>query len=221
MAWGMKNYTIQLFGSSIMEGRIGVQKAEERWYEVMRRQLCEMFPATCFAIYNGAVGGQSLRELMAHFAKDLEGHTPDLCLAMFGWNNFDREHPQRIVPFEEQKALMEEFAKTLPEKTRIVGVIQNPLIDRFHFSGRSHAYDEIRAKYGSVNAFHDIERENARRFFRSKSAPFLDLSVVMADEPEKYMLSSDGIHLTPEGHRLFASEICRLLKDILTNEQCV
>ena len=221
MAWGMKNYTIQIFGSSIMEGRIGVQKAEDRWYEIMRRQLCEMFPATCFAVYNGAVGGQSLRELMAHFAKDLEGHTPDLCLAMFGWNNFDLEHPQRIVPHEEQNVLMEEFAKALPEKTRIVGVISNPMIDQYHACGRNPAYDGIRAKYGSINAFADIERENARRFFRGKSCPFLDLSVVMADEPEKYMLSSDGIHLTPEGHRLFASEMCRLLKDVLTDDQCV
>ena len=71
MPWGMKNYTIQLFGSSIIEGRIGVETAAERWYELMRSQLCEMFPATCFAIYNGAVGGESIRELMAHFHGDL------------------------------------------------------------------------------------------------------------------------------------------------------
>ena len=29
MAWGMKNYTIQLFGSSIIEGRIGVERAAD------------------------------------------------------------------------------------------------------------------------------------------------------------------------------------------------
>ena len=75
----------------------------------------------------------------------------DLSL-MFGWNNFDLEHPQRIVPHEEQNVLMEEFAKALPEKTRIVGVISNPMIDQYHACGRNPAYDGIRAKYGSINA---------------------------------------------------------------------
>ncbi len=221
MAWGMRNYTIQLFGSSIMEGRIGVEKAECRWYEIMRSQLSNLFPATCFAIYNGAVGGESLRELMAHFDKDLEGHTPDLCLAMFGWNNFDMTRKERIVPIDEQNELMEAFARRLPEKTKIVGVISNPLLDQYHACGKNPAYDDIRANYGSVNKFHDIERENARRFFRSKSAPFLDLSVLMADDPEKYVLKSDGVHLTPEGHRLFGTEMCLLLKNILAADKCV
>ena len=221
MAWGMKNYTIQLFGSSIMEGRIGVKNASERWYEIMRGQLCEMFPATCFAIYNGAVGGQSLRELMAHFAIDLEGHTPDLCLAMFGWNNSDLEHKGRFVSIDEQKKLMESFCDHLPKTTKVVGVISNPMIDKYHFVSRSPSYDSIRERYGTVNAFHDIERENARQFFRQKNMPFLDLSVLMATDTEKYILSSDGIHLTPEGHRLFGIEMSRMLKDILLADNCV
>ncbi len=121
MAWGMKNYTIQLFGSSIIEGRIGVEKASDRWYELLRTQLCELFPTTCFAIYNGAVGGESIRELMAHFDSDLVGHTPDLCIAMFNWNNFVLDNEmKRFVPVIEQRKLMEQFAARLPRRTKVV-----------------------------------------------------------------------------------------------------
>ncbi len=222
MPWGMKNYTIQLFGSSIMEGRIGVETAADRWYELMRSRLCEMFPATCFAIYNGAVGGESIRELMAHFDSDLEGHTPDLCIAMFCWNNFVLEDDgKRFVPVDEQKALMERFAERLPKRTKVVGVVSQPMIDKRHFTYTAPAYDEIRKKYGGVNAFHDIERELSRAFFRERSIPFLDLTAVMGDETEKYVLSSDGIHLTPGGHRLFASEMCKLLEGILREDGCL
>ena len=67
MAWGMKNVVIALFGSSIMEGRIGVEKVSERYYSILHRKLSERFPEVCFSIINGAVGGWSTRELMNVF----------------------------------------------------------------------------------------------------------------------------------------------------------
>ena len=221
MAWGMKNYTIQLFGSSIIEGRIGVDTAAERWYELMRTRLCELFPATCFAIYNGAVGGESIRELMAHFDRDLEGHTPDLCITMFCWNNFVLDNDmKRFVPVIEHRKLMDEFAERLPKRTKVVGVISQPMIDRCHHTYKNPLYDDIRKKYGGVNAFHDIERELSRTFFREKDILFVDLTAVMGPEVEKYVLSSDGIHLTPAGHRLFATEMCLKLEEILRADGC-
>ena len=211
MDWGMRNYVIQLFGSSIMEGRIGVETAAERWYELLRSQLCERFPATCFSIHNGAVGGESIRKLMGHFDTDLAGHTPDWCLAMFAWNNFDMENPERVVPLAEQELLVGEFFRRLPAATKVVGVIAQPMLDRFHYCGRHPAYEGIRRKYGSVNAFHDLEREMNRRVFREHECPYLDLSRLMADNPERYILKTDGIHLSPDGHRLFANAMAEVL----------
>ena len=161
MAWGMKNYTIQLFGSSIIEGRIGVERAADRWYEIMRRQLCEMFPATCFAVYNGAVGGKSARVLMERFDGELFGHTPDLCIAMFGWNNCRMDDPAQRVDLPELKELMEKFLTHLPQKTRVVGVINQPVIDEWHATFKNPNYDPIRAEYGGFNAYHDFERSGA------------------------------------------------------------
>lgn len=219
MAWGMKNYTIQLFGSSIVEGRIGAEHAADRWYELMRSSLCEMFPATCFAVYNGAVGGESTRELMAHFDRDLAGHTPDLCIAMFGWNNCRLDPPERGVSTAELKELLTEFLPHLPKNIRCVGVINQPLIDEWHKYGSDPAYDGLRAEYGSINAWHDLEREAGREFFRSHGFPFVDLSAAMADEPKKYILR-DGIHLTPEGHKLFAAEMVKVLEPVLRADGC-
>ena len=220
MAWGMKNYTIQLFGSSIIEGRIGAEHAASRWYELMRSALCELFPATCFAVYNGAVGGESTRELLAHFDRDLAGHTPDLCIAMFGWNNCRmNKPPESRVSLAELEKLMETFLPHLPEKIRCVGVINQPMIDAWHSSGKDPAYAEIRARYGGNNAYHDLEREAARKFFRRHGFPFLDLSEVMAEEPEQYILP-DGIHLDPLGHRVFASEMVKVLEPILRADGC-
>ena len=220
MVWGMKNYTIQLFGSSIVEGRIGAEHAADRWYELMRKELCEMFPATCFAVYNCAVGGESIRELMAHFDRDLAGHTPDLCIAMFGWNNCRMCYtPDLRVSIAEFRELLTEFPFHLPEKTRCVGVIPQPMIDEWHRSGHDPAYAEVRARYGGNNAYHDLEREAGREFFRSHGIPFIDLDAAMAADPKKYILP-DGIHLNPEGHRLFAAEMLKALGPLLRADGC-
>ena len=219
MAWGMKNYTIQLFGSSIIEGRIGVERAADRWYEIMRRQLCEMFPATCFAVYNGAVGGKSARVLMERFDGELFGHTPDLCIAMFGWNNCRMDDPAQRVELPELKELMEKFLTHLPQKTRVVGVINQPVVDEWHSTFKNPNYDPIRAEYGGFNAYHDFEREAAREFFRRHDFPFVDLAVLMADDPKKYVVN-DGIHLSPYGHQFFAAETVKVLEPILRADGC-
>ncbi len=212
--WGMNNYTIQLFGSSIVEGRIGVERAGDRWYERMRRQLSELFPTTCFAIFNGAVGGQSMRQLMSHVGHDLAGHTPDLCIAMFGWNNCQSNRPDRHIDFVELRELMEKFLTKLPEATQVVGVVNQPVIDAWHFTAKDPAYDSIRAEYGGLNAYHHFERELARDFFRRHTIPYIDLELCMADNPEKYIVR-DGIHLSPAGHELFADEAVRVIDPIL------
>jgi len=64
MPWGMKNIVICLFGSSIMEGRIGVEDPNDRWYNVFQRLLSKAHPDTCFPVVNSAVGGESTREIM-------------------------------------------------------------------------------------------------------------------------------------------------------------
>lgn len=220
MPWGMKNYTIQLFGSSIIEGRIGVERAADRWYELMRSRLCEMFPATCFAVYNAAVGGKSARELMARFDGELAGHTPDLCIAMFGWNNCRMDAaPELRVGIPELKALMEEFPSRLPERTKVAVVTNQPIVEERHSTFRNPAYDRLRVEYGGFDAYHDLEREAAREFCRRHGFPCVDLAVLMADDPEKY-ICEDGIHLSPCGHEFFAAAAVEVVAPLIRADGC-
>ena len=71
MGWGMRNAVICLFGSSIMEGRIGVEDPLDRWYNILQRMLSRARPDICFPIVNGAVGGESTREIMVRLDRDV------------------------------------------------------------------------------------------------------------------------------------------------------
>ena len=97
MAWGMRNLKISIFGSSIMEGRIGVNCAADRYYSILQKKLSERFPEVCFSIFNGAVGGWSTRELMTHVEEYVLDYSPDYCIVMFGANNKDLSNPARVL----------------------------------------------------------------------------------------------------------------------------
>jgi len=214
MAWGMKNITIQLIGSSIMEGRIGVEKAADRWYELMRAALSERFPAICFSIVNSAVGGESTRELMAHFERDLQGHAPDFMLVMIGANNNDLTRPERVLAPGEMIERMEWFLQKVPAACRIIGVILNPVKDEWHWCFRHPAFQDAIREAGGFDALLDPEREEARDFFRRHGLPYLDLYQLL-QPVERFVCPEDGIHLNPEGHRVFAAHMTDLLEKYL------
>ena len=216
MAWGMKNIIICLFGSSIMEGRIGVQDPNDRWYNVFQRLLSRAHPDTCFPIINSAVGGESTREIMHRFDRDILSYGPDFCLFMVGGNNHDCLNPQRILAEGEIQRLLENFVSRLPAKTKPVGVVLNPVVDEWHFATRHPAYkDYLESFHGSLDASLNPERAVARAFYRQHGWPHLDLYALMSDDPKKYVLSEDGIHMNLAGHALFAQEMFHLVDGLL------
>jgi hypothetical protein len=157
MAWGMKNIVICVSGSSIMEGRIGVEDPLDRWYNIFQRLLSRRYPEICFPIVNGAVGGASTRELM-------------------GW--FDRD----ILPF----------------------ATKHP------------AYQDCLAAFGGdLDASLNPERQFARAFYVQHGWPYLDLYALMSDDPGKYVLREDGVHLNKTGHELFAREMFEVVSGLL------
>ena len=211
MAWGMKNRTLCLFGSSIMEGRIGVEKAADRWYRILEDRLSERFPDHCFAIVNAAVGGESTRECMARFDRDVLACRPDYCLFMIGANNHDCSRPERMLADGELDRHMADFAARLPAATTPVGVILNPCVDAWHATTRHPAFRELYRLSGGLNALLEEERERFRAFLRARGWPFLDLNALFKEAPERYILRTDGIHLTPAAHRLFGEAMADLL----------
>ncbi len=207
----MLNLTITLFGSSIMEGRHGDIAPAVRWYNQLQRQLSERFPLVCFPIYNAAIGGESTRECMARFARDVVATRPDFCLVMVGANNHDCNRPERILADGELEALMVQLAAGLPASCQPVGVILNRVINAWHFATHAPAYQAWLSRYGGLDEALEPERDAFRSFIRQQGWPSLDLCQLMAADPARYIMPEDGIHLNSEGHTLFASGMFELL----------
>ncbi len=216
MAWGMRNIVICLYGSSIMEGRIGVDDPQDRWYNVFQRLLSRAHPDICFPIVNSAVGGESTREVLSRFDRDILPYNPDFCLFMVGGNNHDCQNPGRILAEGELSDLLGNLALRIPRKTRPVGVVFSPVVDAWHFATRHPAFREYLASFGgSLDASLAPEREIARAFYRRHDWPYLDLYALMADHPDQYVLPTDGVHMNPAGHALFARKMFELVNALL------
>lgn len=212
----MRNIVISLFGSSIMEGRIGVEHAADRYYMLLQKKLSERFPEVCFSIVNGAVGGWSTRELMGIFDSAVLKYSPDYCVVMFGANNNDLVHPERVLEEGELKRLMDEFQQRLPEHTQRIGVVLNPIINERHWLTTHHpAFQELIKQFGGLHEILEPEREEARNFYRQNGYPVVDLAKLMAADPWRYVCNDDGIHLTPEGHKLFADSLFEIFEGLL------
>lgn len=212
MTWGMKNIVISVFGSSIMEGRIGVDDPMARWYNIMYTKLSHRFPEICFSIVNGAVGGESTRECMLRYERDVLAYSSNYMLFMIGGNNQDYANPARIVEMVELKSLIKTLIERLPSKTKPVGVVIGPIINQYHFVTTHPAFAEPLKKYGGLDQMIEPERVFFRDVIRQNHWPSLDLYKIFQDNPERYILTSDGIHLSPEGHSLFGEEMFRLLE---------
>ncbi len=212
MAWGMRNIVICLYGSSIMEGRIGVADPLDRWYNIFQRLLSRAHPEICFPIVNSAVGGESTREIMRRLDHDVLAYNPDFCLFMVGANNHDCQNPGRILAEGELQELLDSFVARLPQETRPVGVVLNPVVDEWHFATKAPAYRDYLAAFGgSLEASLEPERDFARAFYRRHGWPHLDLAALMADNPGQYLVPGDGIHLNKTGHELFARKMFELV----------
>lgn len=208
----MRNLTICLMGSSIIEGRIGVDDPLDRWYQILQRMLSVAHPDTCFAIVNSAVGGESTREVINRFDRDVAPYNPDVCIFMIGANNCDCKNPSRILAEGELKALTDNFVQRLPERTTLIGVVLNPVVDEWHFATSHPAFEAHLAQFGgSLDASLNPERDFARAFYRQHGWQYLDLYTLMSDSPSRYVLEDDGIHLNKLGHDVFAREMFKLV----------
>ncbi len=214
----MQNIIISIFGSSIMEGRIGTDKVADRWYNILQAKLAERFPSICFSIINGAVGGESTRECMARFNSAVLAYNPDYCLFMIGGNNHDARHPERILVEGELEKLMSEFSERLPAKTTPIGVILNQCLNERHFATKHPAFQEYLKQYGGLDEALEVEREKFRNFIRKHNYRSLDLHKLFAHNPEQYVRHEDGVHLNQAGHRLFAEKMFELMEQLIEGQ---
>ena len=195
-----RKLTIVAFGDSITEGRTGVTP-EDNWLLKLGSKLGDEYK-----LYNAGVGGNSAREAMRRYEKDVLACNPDIVLVEFGGNNHDPApaRKSRRVSDKEFVSLLEKFKAGLPANCKVVMITFPPIIDE------QHVYFK-RVPGGKVDAELQSQRQIVRDFAKKNGYPLVDLYKLVYPDRYKLVLR-DGVHLSPAGHTFFAQEVEKCLK---------
>ena len=191
---------IVAFGDSITEGRTGVEP-EDNWLLKLDHLLEHKH-----VLINAGHGGNSAREAMMRYEKDVLSHDPDLVLLEFGGNNHDPrpERSHRKVDDVEFVSLLEKFKSGLPGKCQVVVITFPPIIDELHIF-----YKLVPG--GKLDEQLQSQRQIVREFAERNNYPLLDLYKLIY--PNRYeLVLPDGVHLSPAGHTFFAEQMAKLLR---------
>ena len=194
---------IVAFGDSITEGRTGITP-EQNWLYLLGKKLGEGY-----TLFNAGVGGNSAREAMARYDRDVLANHPDLIILEFGGNNHDPKpgHEARRVSNEEFASLLNEFRRKLPTGCQVVMVTFPPIVNEHHLY-----YPMV--PEGKVDEEIQPQRQMVRDFAAENGWPLLDLYTLIWPRRDEFILP-DGVHLTAAGNAFFAEKTYELLKAIL------
>lgn len=214
-----KNIRIVGFGDSITEAVIGMPDESRRWLNILKSKLMQEFPSFSFEVVNSGVGGDSARDTMARFEKDVLLKDPDFVILEFGGNNEDILHPERIVGIEEFRMHLDDYKRRLPSHVKTVVVTFPPVLDDLHAYGK---YPEFEAHYrnaGGIDRTVDPYREMTRVFAAENGYPLFDLyrkllELGRHDGRLVYTLP-DGVHLTEAGNEVLACGLFEILKNMI------
>lgn len=190
---------IVAFGDSITEAVIGI-RPEENWLVLLGKKL-----GPGYQLFNAGVGGNSAREAMARYDRDVLARKPDLILLEFGGNNHDPNNLGRRVSDAELIAYLAEFKKDLPQGCRVVMITFPPIIDEIHSCGKHPLFE-----HGLDQAM-ESQREIVRDFAAENGYPLLDLYKIIYPHRGE-MILPDGVHLNAAGNRQFAESVFDLLE---------
>lgn len=218
-----KIFTIVGFGNSITEAATAMPDARKRWLNLLGAQLAQFRPEDDFVVINSGIGGNSAREAMARFDRDVLAHRPDYVLLEFGGNNNDPTSPERQVTPAEFTGLLQRFKALLPPTTNVIVITFPPVWEDQHVYWRHPQYKAYLQKSegrGDGAMGLDRYRNITRTFAREHGFPLFDLhqrllELGQRNGRERYTLN-DGVHLTAEGNRVLAAGVFELLARLLT-----
>jgi len=214
----MENITIVGFGNSITAATVSLPDETKRWLNILQRKLAETFKDREFNVVNSGVGGNSTREAMARFEKDVLAHNPDYVILEFGGNNND-EKPERRVSFDEFTELLGQYKSGLPPKTRTIPVTFPPVYTSRSQAEKFPSYESYLALFNTHENRRQRFRELLKKFALDNGWPVYDLHADLGRLSqdggwEKYTLP-DCVHLTEAGNSVLAEGVFRVLKEML------
>ncbi len=216
----MRKITVVTFGASVIEGIIGLKNPSDRWTVMLGRKLTEAFPEIEFDIVNSGIGGQTMREGMARFEKDVKAYSPDYLILGFGGNHDDPKNEKRRVSAGEYRKLLDELKNRLDPKTEIIVMVMPPAIDDQHWAYKM----PYVLQKGGMDKMQERDRNVSREFAGNNNYPVIDLSfklreLMKASSPNYYTLP-DGIHLTKNGYLVFTDMAFDIIKRKIAFTRC-
>jgi len=198
--------TIVFFGDSITEGQYVAPP--DRWVDILSDRLLRRYlddPANLQVLVRG-VSGETTRQALERFPRDLQAHAPDVMTLQFGLNDCNCWLTDHGLPRVSEAAYRANLVEMIV-RARHFGAAQiilsnnhttlrhKPLLDGRTLEQRRRRYNEIAAEVAAETGvtFCDID------------AAFADLD---AEALAPLLLPyPDLLHLSAAGHRLYASVI--------------
>ncbi len=137
-----RKITIVGFGNSITEAKTQMPDENKRWLKILDRKLSYFYPNYSFTVINSGIGGNSAREAMARFDKDVLMYNPNYVLLELGGNNNDPGRPERRVLPNEFMDHLSHFKDSLPEKTKVIVITFPPVFYDLHTYWQNPLYKE-------------------------------------------------------------------------------
>jgi len=218
-----KHFTIVGFGDSITEAKTGTASEDEKWLNILKIKLCGEFKDHSFNVINSGVGGNSTREAMSRFDKDVLAHDPDFVLLEFGGNNNDPGRPERRVGFDEFKMLLAKYKNSISAKCRTLVITFPPVFKDQHIYGKNPDSLKYYDTCGGIEADIEAYREITREFANENNFPLFDLYAKLIELGQKHSRGkytlNDGVHLTPEGNKVLAEYIYDILRSLISSAE--
>lgn len=202
----MKKQNIICFGDSITHC-VGFPEAS-RWTARLAFLLEEHFPGK-FDVYNKGIGGNTTALALDRIQTDVVPLMPAIVLIEFGINDA-YVYPWCLAP----RASLKDFQTNLQEIVRQVSQAGKPILILNH-----PVTDSILHYQGNKKPLkHNLRRHNEaiRKIAQAKRVPLIDLPLLMRKRKVelKSFHAEDGVHLSPEGNRIYAEMIFDELKRI-------
>jgi lysophospholipase L1-like esterase len=144
------------------------------------------------------VSGETTRQGLERFPRDVQMHEPELVVIQFGHNDCNRWETDRGLPRVSPEAYVANLGEMI-DRCRRFGAV--PYLCTLTPSRRSeqHAQDVI--WYDSL----------LRGVAAERGVALIDTRAAFDAEPLDDLLVGDGLHLTGEGHRLYARTVSAVL----------
>ena len=203
-----KKITIVAFGDSITQG-VAIEH-DCLWTTILERLLAAKYPELDIAIINSGVGGNTSREGLARFEKDVLLHKPDIVLAEFG--NDCTDEPHREVLPDEYAQNFSVMKKRLDEiGVRLIVMTFTPIVDEWHGWRDKPKFIAM----GGIDNCEEQYREALRKFALEADILLIDTYKTIRKEMNNNpaaVIMADGVHLTEYANEIFADTVFAALK---------